>query len=77
LFLQHNVVCYVLTLAAVSKGKQYVLFSAEDEFGMMVGRREIIMQPYPHLGSLEIIGSNVAEGRFVGLLPHQAPFGTQ
>src|SRR5262249_37151109 len=29
LVLQNNVVCYVLTLAAVSKGKQFVLFSAE------------------------------------------------
>jgi hypothetical protein len=73
LFLQHNVVCYVLTLAAVSKGKQYVLFSAEDESGpMVVGHREIIMQPAPHLGPLEIIESNFAEGRFVGLLPHPA-----
>jgi hypothetical protein len=73
LFLQHNVVCYVLTLGAVSKGKQYVLFSAEDESGpMMVGHREIITQPAPHLGPLEIIESNFAEGRFVGLLPRQA-----
>jgi hypothetical protein len=37
----------------------------------MVGQREIIMQPAPHLGPLEIIDSNFAEGRFVGLLPHQ------
>ena len=73
LFLQHNVVCYVLTLGAVSEGKQYVLFSAEDETGtMVVGHREIIMQPVPHLGPLEIIESNFAEGRFVGLLPRQA-----
>jgi hypothetical protein len=73
LFLQHNVVCYVLTLPAVSEGKQYVLFSAEDKSGtMVVGHREIIMQPVPHLGPLEIIESNFAEGRFVGLLPHQA-----
>jgi len=78
LFLQHNVVCYVLTLAAVSKGKQYVLFSAEDESGtMVVGHREIIMQPVPHLGPLEIIESNFAEGRFVGLLPRQATAGMQ
>ena len=78
LFLQHNVVCYVLTLAAVSKGKQYVLFSAEDESGtMVVGHREIIMQPAPHLGPLEIIESNFAEGRFVGLLPRQATAGMQ
>jgi len=68
LFLQHNVVCYVLTLGAVSEGKQYVLFSAEDESGpMVVGHREIITQPAPHLGPLEIIESNFAEGRFVGL----------
>jgi len=73
LFQQNNVVCYVLTFAAVSKGKQLVLFTAEDEFGLMVGRREIIMQPAPHLGPLEIIDSDFAEGRFVGLLPHQEP----
>jgi hypothetical protein len=72
-FLQQNVVCYVLTLGAVSEGKQYVLFSAEDESGpMMVGQRQIITQPAPHLGPLEIIESNFAEGRFVGLLPRQA-----
>jgi len=76
LFLQHNVVCYVLTLPAVSEGKQYVLFSAEDESGtMVVGHREIIMQPA--LGPLEIIESNFAEGRFVGLLPRQATSGMQ
>jgi hypothetical protein len=45
LFLQNNAVCYVLTLAAVSKGKHLVLFTAEDESGLMVGHREIIMQP--------------------------------
>jgi len=73
LFLQNNVVCYVLTLAAVSKGKQLVLFTAEDESGLMVGRREIIMQPDPHLGPLEIVDSDIAEGRLVGLLPHQQP----
>jgi hypothetical protein len=73
LFLQRNVVCYVLTLGAVSEGKPYVLFSAEEESGpMVVGRREIITQPAPHLGPLEIIESNFAEGRFVGLLPRQA-----
>jgi hypothetical protein len=78
LFLQHNVVCYVLTLPAVSEGKQYVLFSAEDESGtMVVGHREIIMQPAPNLGPLEIIESNFAEGRFVGLLPRQATSGMQ
>jgi hypothetical protein len=78
LFLQHNVVCYVLTLGAVSEGKQYVLFSAEDESGpMVVGHREVIMRPAPHLGPLEIIDSNFAEGRFVGLLPRQATPGMQ
>jgi hypothetical protein len=78
LFLQHDVVCYVLTLAAVSEGKQCILFSAEDESGtMVVGHREIIMQPTPHLGPLEIIESNFAEGRFVGLLPRQATAGMQ
>jgi hypothetical protein len=78
LFLQRNVVCYVLTLGAVSEGKQYVLFSAEDESGpMVVGHREIITQPAPHLGPLEIIESNFAEGRFVGLLPPQAIAGMQ
>jgi hypothetical protein len=71
LFLQNNVVCYVLTLAAVSEGKHLVLFTAEDESGLMVGRREIMMQPAPHLGQLEIIDSDFAEGRLVGLLPHQ------
>jgi hypothetical protein len=71
LFQQNNVVCYVLTLAAISKGKQFVLFTAEDEFGLMIGQREIIMQPAPHLGPLEIIQSDLAEGRFVGLLPQQ------
>jgi hypothetical protein len=69
---------YVLTLGAVSEGKQYVLFSAEDESGpMVVGHREIITQPAPHLGPLEIIESNFAEGRFVGLLPRQATAGMQ
>ena len=78
LFLQHNVVCYVLTLPAVFEGKQYLLFSAEDESGtMVVGHREIIMQPAPHLGPLEIIESNFAEGRFVGLLPRQPTAGMQ
>ena len=74
LFLQHNVVCYVLTLGAVSEGKQYVLFSAEDKCGTMIGRREIIMQPapHPHLGPLEIIRSDVMEGRFFGLLPRHS-----
>jgi len=72
LFLQHNVVCYVLTLGAVSEGKEYVLFSAEDECGTMIGRREIIMQPAPHLGPLEIIRSDIMEGRFFGLLPRHS-----
>jgi hypothetical protein len=76
-FAHHKVVRYVLTVAASSEGKRLVLFSAEDESGMMVGRREIIMQPTAHLGPLEIIDSDIAEGRFVGLLPHEAPFGTQ
>src|SRR6476469_3740968 len=50
LFLQHKVVCYVLTLGAVSEGEEYVLFSAEDESGpMVVGHREVIMRPAPHL----------------------------
>ena len=71
LFLQHNVVCYVLTLG-VSEGKEYVLFSAEDECGTMIGRREIIMQPAPHLGPLEIIRSDIMEGRFFGLLPRHS-----
>ena len=78
LFLQRQVICYVLTLGAVSEGKQYVLFSAEDESGpMMVGQREIITQPAPHLGPLEIIESKFAEGRFVGLLPRQPTAGMQ
>ena len=77
LFLQHNVVCYVLTLGAVSEGKRYVLFSAEDASGVVVGQREIITQPAPHLGPLEIIESNFAEGRFVGLLPRKATAGMQ
>ena len=64
-------VCYVLIVAASSKGKQFVLFTAEDEFGLMVGQREIIMQPTRHLGPLEIINSDIAEGLFVGLLPYQ------
>jgi hypothetical protein len=72
LFQRHNVVCYVLTLGAVSEGKQYVLFSAEDEGGTMIGRREIIMQPAPHLGPLEIIRSDIMEGRFFGLLPRHS-----
>jgi hypothetical protein len=42
-FAHHKVVRYVLTVAASSVGKRLVLFSAEDESGMMVGRREIIM----------------------------------
>ena len=49
------------------------LFTAEDYFGLMVGRREIIMQPAPHLGPLEIIHSDFVEGLFVGLLPYQEP----
>ena len=76
-FAHHKVVRYVLTVAASSVGKRLVLFSAEDESGMMVGRREIIMDPTAHLGPLEIIDSDIAEGRLVGLLPHQAPFGAQ
>ena len=72
-FAQEKVVCYVLIVAASSEGKQFVLFTAEDEFGLMVGRREFIRQPAPHLGPLEIINSDFAEGRFVGLLPHQGP----
>jgi hypothetical protein len=80
LFLQHDVVCYVLTLAAISEGRQFVLFTAEDESGLMVGQREIIVQPAFHLGSLEIVDSDVAEGPLVGLLPYQrqalrAPWG--
>jgi hypothetical protein len=73
IFAQQRVVCYVLTVAASSEGKQFVLFSAEDETGLMVGQREIIMQPTPHLAPLEIIDSHIAEGRLVGLLPHRAP----
>jgi hypothetical protein len=72
-FAHHKVVRYVLTVAASSEGKQLVLFSAEDQSGMMVGQREIIMQPTAHLGPLEIIDPNFAEGRVVGLLPHRAP----
>ena len=72
-FAQEKVVCYVLIVAASSKGKQFVLFTAEDEFGLMVGQREIIMQPTHHLGALEIIESDIAKGRLVGLLPHQDP----
>jgi hypothetical protein len=53
------------------------MFTAEDESGLMVGHREIIMQPAPHLGPLEIIESNFAEGRFVGLLPRQPTAGMQ
>ena len=76
-FAHHKVVRYVLTVAASSQGKRLVLFSAEDESGMMVGRRETIMRPTAHLRPLEIIDSDIAEGRLVGLLPHQAPFGAQ
>ena len=72
-FAHHKVVRYVLTVAASSEGKHFVLFTAEDESGLMVGRQEIIMQPVPHLGPLAIIDSNIAEGRLVGLLPHQQP----
>jgi hypothetical protein len=72
-FAQHKVVSYVLTVAASSEDKQFVLFSAEDETGMMVGQREIIMQPTRHLGALEIMESDIAKGRLVGLLPHQDP----
>jgi hypothetical protein len=39
---------------------------------MVVGHREIITQPTPIWGPLEIIKSNFVEGRFVGLLPRQA-----
>jgi hypothetical protein len=70
-FAQEKVVCYILIVAASSEGKQFVLFTAEDEFGLMVGHRQIIMQPAPHLGPLEIINSDFAEGLFVGLLPYQ------
>jgi hypothetical protein len=72
-FAHQKVVCYVLTVAASSEGKHLVLFTAEDESGLMVGRQEIIMQPDPHLGPLEIIDSNIAEGQLVGLLPLQEP----
>jgi hypothetical protein len=72
-FAQEKVVCYVLIMAASFEGKQFVLFTAEDEFGLMVGHREFIRQPAPHLGPLEIINSDFAEGRFVGLLAHQQP----
>src|SRR2546423_7581530 len=71
LFLHHNVVRYVLTLAAISQGKQFVLFTAEDETGLMVGHREIIVQPDFHSGPLEIIDSDVAEGPLVSLLSYQ------
>lgn len=40
IFAQHNVVSYVLSVAASSEGKQLVLFSAEDKSGMMVDQRE-------------------------------------
>ena len=70
-FAQEKVVCYILIVAASAEGKQFVLFTAEDEFGLMVGRREIIMQPVPHLGPFQIIDSDFAEGLFVGLLPYQ------
>ena len=70
-FAQQKVVCYVLIVTASSEGKQFVLFTAEDEFGLMGGRREIIMQPTPHLKPLEIIDSDFAEGLFVGLLPQR------
>lgn len=73
IFAHQKVVCYVLTVAASSEGKRFVLFSAEDETGMMVGQREIIMQPTPHLAPLEIPHRHIAEGQFVGLLPHRAP----
>jgi hypothetical protein len=69
--LQHNVVSYVLAVAAISQGKQFVLFTAEDESGLMAGHREIIVQPAFHLGPLEIIDSDVAEGSLVSLLPYQ------
>jgi hypothetical protein len=72
-FAHHKVVRYVLTVAASSEGKHLVLFTAEDESGLRVGRREIIMQPAPHLGPLELIDSDIAEGRLVSLLPHQQP----
>jgi hypothetical protein len=72
-FAQEKVVCYVLIVTASSEGKQFVLFTAEDEFGLMGGRREIVMQPPAHLGPLEIIDSDFAEGRLVGLLPLQQP----
>ena len=63
--LQEKAVRYVLTLSAVSDGKQYVLFSAEDESaGMMVAHRAIIMEPTPHLGPLEIIESSWLAARF-------------
>jgi len=71
LFLQHDVVCYVLTLAAISDGRQFVLFTAEDESGLLVGQREIIVRPAFPLGPLEIIDSDVAEGPLVSLLPYQ------
>jgi hypothetical protein len=70
-FAHEKVVCYVLIVAASSEDKRFVLFTAEDEFGLMVGRREIIMLPAPHLGPLEIINSDFAGGLFVGLLPYQ------
>jgi hypothetical protein len=70
-FAQEKVVCYLLIVSASSEGKQFILFTAENEFGLMVGHREILMQPAPHLGPLEIINSDFAEGLFVGLLPYR------
>jgi hypothetical protein len=73
IFAQQKVVSSVLTVAASSEGKQFVLFSAGDETGMMVGLREIIMQPAPHLARLEIPDRDFAEGLLVGLLLQHTP----
>jgi hypothetical protein len=60
-----------VALAAISQGKKFVLFTAEDESALMVSHREIIVQPAFRLGPLEIIDSDVAEGPLVSLLPYQ------
>ena len=39
-FAEHKVICYVLTVAASSEGKRFVLFTAKHETGIMVGRRQ-------------------------------------
>jgi hypothetical protein len=50
---------------------EIIMFTAEDETGMLMAQRKIIRPPgkKPRLGPLEIEDWKEMEGRFIGLLP--------